>query len=98
MNPISLIRALRPKQWTKNLVVFAALGFSKHLFDRGPLLRAALAFVVFCGLSGVVYLINDLADLERDRLHPLKRLRPLASGAISPATARRTGSRWRCSG
>jgi 4-hydroxybenzoate polyprenyltransferase len=83
-----LIASLRPQQWTKNLVVFAALGFSKHLFDPVPLQRATLAFVVFCGLSGVVYLINDLADLERDRLHPTKRLRPLASGAIAPATAR----------
>jgi 4-hydroxybenzoate polyprenyltransferase len=69
-------------------VVFAALALSKHLFEREPFLRALLAFVVFCGLSGAVYLVNDLADLERDRLHPRKRLRPLARGALSPGTAR----------
>jgi len=68
-------------------VVFAALALSKHLFEREPLWRALLAFVVFCGLSGAVYLVNDLADLERDRLHPRKRLRPLASGALDRGTA-----------
>jgi 4-hydroxybenzoate polyprenyltransferase len=83
----AILVSLRPHQWTKNLVVFAALGFSKHLFELGPLARATLAFALFCGLSGAVYLLNDLADLERDRLHPLKRLRPLASGALTPRTA-----------
>ena len=79
--------SLRPHQWTKNLVVFAALGFSMHLFEAGPVARATLAFALFCGLSGAVYLLNDLADLERDRRHPRKRLRPLASGALAPRTA-----------
>ncbi len=69
-------------------MVFAALALSKHLFERDPFLRALLAFLVFCGLSGAVYLVNDLADLAQDRLHPRKRLRPLASGALSPGTAR----------
>jgi 4-hydroxybenzoate polyprenyltransferase len=68
-------------------VVFVALALSKHLFERDALLFASLAFLVFCGLSGTVYLVNDLADLEKDRLHPRKRLRPLASGALSPRTA-----------
>lgn len=68
-------------------MVFAALALSKHLFEREPLWRALLAFAVFCGLSGAVYLVNDLADLERDRLHPRKRLRPLASGALDRGTA-----------
>jgi 4-hydroxybenzoate polyprenyltransferase len=67
--------------------VFAALGFSKHLFDPGPLAHATFAFALFCGLSGAVYLINDLADVDRDRRHPVKRLRPLASGALDPRTA-----------
>jgi 4-hydroxybenzoate polyprenyltransferase len=79
--------SLRPHQWTKNLVVFAALAFSKHLFEPGPLARTTFAFLLFCGLSGAVYLLNDLADLERDRRHPIKRLRPLASGALVPRTA-----------
>src|SRR5688572_26426957 len=71
--------SLRPHQWTKNLLVFAAIALSKHLFEPEPLARAVVAFFVFCGLSGTVYLFNDVADVERDRLHPLKRLRPLAS-------------------
>jgi 4-hydroxybenzoate polyprenyltransferase len=87
MTARAIFVSLRPHQWTKNLVVFAALGFSKHLFEMGPLLRATFAFALFCGLSGAVYVLNDLADLERDRLHPSKRLRPLASGALAPRTA-----------
>jgi 4-hydroxybenzoate polyprenyltransferase len=84
----ALLVSLRPHQWTKNLFVIAALGFSKHLFDPDAVLRAGLAFVVFCALSGAVYLANDLADLDQDRLHPEKRLRPLASGALPPPVAR----------
>lgn len=80
---VAFLRSLRPHQWTKNLVVFAALGFSKHLFEGPPVLRALLAFAVFCGLSGAVYLVNDVADVERDRLHPRKRLRPIAAGQLS---------------
>jgi 4-hydroxybenzoate polyprenyltransferase len=68
-------------------MVFAAPALSKHLFEREPLGQAVLAFVVFCGLSGTVYLFNDVADVERDRLHPRKRLRPIASGALSPRAA-----------
>jgi 4-hydroxybenzoate polyprenyltransferase len=84
--------SLRPHQWTKNLLVFAALAFSKHLFEADALLRTLVAFVVFCGLSGAVYLVNDVADLERDRLHPRKRLRPLASGQIGARPALATAS------
>jgi len=68
-------------------VVFAALAFSKHLFERGPLLRSMLAFALFCALSGAVYLLNDVADVERDLLHPVKRLRPIASGQLAVRTA-----------
>jgi 4-hydroxybenzoate polyprenyltransferase len=81
------IRALRPHQWTKNLLVFAALLFSKHLFEREPFLRTLLAFVAFCGLAGAVYLWNDIADIEQDRLHPKKKKRPLAAGELSIRTA-----------
>jgi 4-hydroxybenzoate polyprenyltransferase len=74
--PRALLVSLRPHQWTKNLLVVpAALVFSKHLFETDAVLRVCLALVVFCALSGAVYLVNDLADLERDRLHPRKRNR-----------------------
>jgi 4-hydroxybenzoate polyprenyltransferase len=82
-----LVRSLRPHQWTKNLVLFAALALSKHLFELEPLLRSLLGFALFCGLSGTVYLVNDVCDYERDRLHPNKRQRPVASGALSRRAA-----------
>ena len=82
-----LLVSLRPHQWTKNLLLFAPLALSKHLFEPEPLLRAVVAFALFCGLSGTVYLVNDVVDIERDRLHPLKRLRPVASGALSVRSA-----------
>ena len=60
---------------------------SPTLFERGPFEKSVLGFVIFCALSGTVYLLNDVADLERDRLHPRKRLRPIASGALSTRAA-----------
>jgi 4-hydroxybenzoate polyprenyltransferase len=88
LNPLQAVwLSLRPHQWTKNLVVFAAPALSKHLFEPQPLRQSVLAFVIFCALSGTVYLLNDVADLERDRLHPRKRLRPIASGALSSRAA-----------
>jgi 4-hydroxybenzoate polyprenyltransferase len=74
---------MRPKQWTKNLVVFGGLVFAQKLLEPPYLLKALAAFALFCLLSGAVYLLNDIMDVERDRLHPLKRLRPLASGRLS---------------
>jgi 4-hydroxybenzoate polyprenyltransferase len=79
---VNLLLSLRPSQWTKNLIIFGALIFAERLLDPDAVLRAGAAFVIFCGLSGVVYLINDVADRAADRLHPLKRLRPIASGAL----------------
>ena len=80
LNPLQAVwLSLRPHQWTKNLVVFAAPALSKHLFERGPLEKSVLGFVIFCALSGTVYLLNDVADLERDRLHPRKEGRLLSS-------------------
>ncbi len=83
----SILVSLRPHQWTKNLLIFVALALNKHLLDLPALVRTCAAFAIFCGLSGVVYLVNDLVDAERDRLHPLKRLRPIASGALSRSLA-----------
>jgi len=85
---ISLVfRSLRPEQWTKNLIVFAGLIFGLELFNIVAVGRAVAAFVVFCALSGVVYVVNDIMDREADRRHPLKARRPIASGALSPTLA-----------
>lgn len=87
----SLFLALRPAQWTKNLIVFAALIFGQRLLDGGAVVRATVALVAFCALSGVVYLVNDIVDREHDRQHPLKRLRPIAAGHLPVATAAVSG-------
>jgi 4-hydroxybenzoate polyprenyltransferase len=84
----ALIASLRPKQWPKNLLVFAGLVFSLNLFNLNYLLLSIAGFVAFCLLSGAVYLVNDLADIEKDRLHPKKRLRPIASGRLKPGAAK----------
>jgi 4-hydroxybenzoate polyprenyltransferase len=86
--PRALLVSLRPHQWTKNLVVLAALAFSKHLFDGDAVARAGSAFIVLCALSGAVYLVNDLVDRGRDSLHPAKRSRPIASGTLPVPVAR----------
>jgi 4-hydroxybenzoate polyprenyltransferase len=80
--PVSLFLSIRPEQWTKNLIIFAGLMFGQRLLDPTSILQALAAFVIFCALSGVVYLLNDVADREADRLHPIKRRRPVASGAV----------------
>jgi 4-hydroxybenzoate polyprenyltransferase len=74
--------SMRPRQWTKNLVVFAALIFSRNFRDLELVGRSVEAFVILCLLSGVIYIVNDLVDVEKDRHHPVKKLRPLASGAF----------------
>jgi 4-hydroxybenzoate polyprenyltransferase len=79
--------SLRPEQWTKNLIVFAALIFGQRLFDPAAVGRSLAAFFIFCALSGVVYLLNDVSDREADRLHPLKRHRPIPAGEVSLAVA-----------
>jgi len=73
---------MRPKQWVKNLLVFAALIFSENLLELSKLLRVFGAFVAFCLVSGAVYIINDIVDRENDRSHPKKRLRPIAAGEL----------------
>jgi len=82
-----VLKLLRPAQWSKNTVLFAALIFSKHLFDFHALRLVALGFLVFCVIASGAYVMNDIRDCERDRQHPLKSLRPLPSGRIRSSTA-----------
>ena len=81
-----LVASLRPRQWIKNLFLFAGLVFGQKLFTPA-VWTAGAAFLIFCGLSGAVYLLNDVADRGRDRLHPDKRHRPVAAGHLSVSTA-----------
>jgi 4-hydroxybenzoate polyprenyltransferase len=80
--PLALLKAMRPQQWTKNVLLFPALLFSQNLFHWRETVLVCAACAVFCLLSSGVYLLNDLLDIENDRAHPLKRHRPLASGAL----------------
>lgn len=86
-SPAALLWVLRPKQWTKNLALFAPLVFALRLTDVPEVLHAVLGVVSFCLLAGSVYVFNDIADRENDRLHPEKCKRPIASGALPPALA-----------
>ncbi len=79
----SIIRAMRPRQWAKNMFIFAALVFDEQLTERDPLLRTIAGFVLLCLISSAVYLLNDIADVEADRKHPTKRNRPIAAGQLS---------------
>jgi 4-hydroxybenzoate polyprenyltransferase len=76
------LRLLRPRQWIKNFAIFAAITFSGELFDLPVLEKVVLGFFVFCGLSSATYIVNDIFDVKKDRLHPFKKFRPLASGDI----------------
>ncbi len=80
--PVALLKAMRPQQWTKNVLLFPALLFSQNLFHWRETSLVCAACAVFCLLSSSVYLLNDLLDIESDRAHPTKRHRPLASGAL----------------
>ena len=90
-----VVLSARPRQWSKNLIIYFAFFFAiNRLWDSDdltsvstPFLRATTAFLIFCTISGVVYLINDWIDVEQDREHPIKRLRPLASGQLRPTAA-----------
>ena len=81
------IRAMRPRQWVKNVLVTTAPLAAGRLFDPGVLSRTALAFVAFCLVSATVYLVNDVRDVDEDRLHPRKRFRPIAARELRPRTA-----------
>ena len=85
--PPSLLVALRPRQWTKNGLLFIALAFTLNLQQPGLLLRTLAAFACFCALSSAGYLLNDVVDVEADRAHPTKRLRPIAAGQVPVSLA-----------
>ncbi len=87
LNPFALFEALRPTQWIKNLNLFAAIILTGQLLNPDAFYQSLLAFITFCALSSSSYLVNDLIDVERDRLHPLKKYRPLARGDLSPTIA-----------
>jgi 4-hydroxybenzoate polyprenyltransferase len=84
---ISLIKTMRPKQWIKNVFVFAPLVFDKKLIELNYLARTIAGFILLCVISGAVYIINDLVDAEKDRQHPRKRNRPIASGQLGTGAA-----------
>lgn len=79
----STLKLLRPRQWIKNLAIFAAITFNEKLFYIPSLEKVVLGFLVFCGLSSAIYVVNDILDIHRDKLHPFKRFRPIAHGDIS---------------
>lgn len=87
-----MLKTMRPHQWVKNLFVLAPLVFAKELTDTEVLARATLGFVLFCLISSAVYIINDLVDADADRAHPVKRFRPIASGAVTTDAAKTTAS------
>lgn len=78
-----LVRALRPRQWIKNLVLFAPITFQGQFFNYDYFIKTLIGFFLFSGIASAVYLINDCYDYEKDKLHPVKRNRPIASGVIS---------------
>jgi 4-hydroxybenzoate polyprenyltransferase len=81
------LRLLRPRQWTKNLAIFAAITFSGELFNFYIFERVFFGFLIFCSLSSAIYIINDMFDVKKDKLHPFKKFRPLAHGDISLISA-----------
>jgi 4-hydroxybenzoate polyprenyltransferase len=85
--PAALVAALRPRQWTKNLLLFAGIVFAAELGDGQRWVEAIAAFVGYCAASSAAYLVNDVRDAASDRLHPVKRTRPVASGRLSPSVA-----------
>lgn len=85
---LALLQTMRPRQWPKNVFVFAALFFDQKLTEPDSLLRTVIAFILLCLMSSAVYIMNDLADIASDRQHPTKKLRPLPSGRLNFSVAR----------
>lgn len=89
---VNIIKSLRPKQWIKNLLVFAGLVFSQNLFNTGMVLHTVSVFFIFCVVSGAIYILNDIIDLPLDRANPLKAKRPIAGGKLKVSYAKLTVS------
>ena len=87
VSPLALLRALRPLQWTKNLLLFAGIIFSATFDELSRWEHAVAIFAAYCAASSAAYLVNDVQDAELDRRHPVKRFRPIAAGEVSPRTA-----------
>ena len=85
--PALILRSMRPKQWTKNIILFAPLIFSQNITNKQLAISSFISFIVFCILSGSVYILNDLIDIKQDKVHPLKSKRPIASGRLRPIYA-----------
>lgn len=82
-----ILNEIRYYQWIKNLIIFAALLFSDNIFNYSKFIKTIFGFVVFCFISSAIYILNDIVDIEKDKVHPVKRFRPLASGELSISTA-----------
>jgi 4-hydroxybenzoate polyprenyltransferase len=82
-----MVAALRPRQWTKNLLLFAGIVFAAELGDASRWAGALAAFAAYCAASSAAYLLNDVRDATADRLHPVKRSRPVAGGEVAPGVA-----------
>src|SRR6267154_6776315 len=82
--PRAVLVSLRPRQWTKNLLLFAGIIFAAKLGDLSRWIEALAGFAAYCAASSASYLVNDVRDAPQDRLHPIKRLRPIAHGDLSP--------------
>src|ERR1035437_2783550 len=78
----NLLRLVRPRQWVKNLAIFASITFTGELFDPPIVLKVVLGFFVFCGLASATYIVNDIFDVKKDKLHPFKKFRPIANGDV----------------
>lgn len=88
---LALLETMRPRQWTKNAFVFVALIFDKKIFDLPSLVNTLIAFGLLCLMSSSVYIMNDLSDIESDRQHPKKQMRPLPAGRLNPTVALAAG-------
>ena len=89
-----LFKTMRPRQWTKNVFVLAALVFDLKLREVDAVVRSLAGFFLFCLLSSAVYILNDIMDVESDRKHPIKRNRPIASGKLPLTAAWTAGPMW----